>query len=107
MPCDQIRLMRVAVREVVRNQYEVGRVDRALLDAALCELRIPVKACEYDGTTLTIRSQGSTLDLTLDQIKVAYSQQVVTATAKRYGWKLRVQETNDQGEPVYTYQKAV
>jgi hypothetical protein len=107
MPCDQIRMMRVAARQVINNEFEVGKLDRGLLDKALHEgLKIPIGVCAYNGETLIIRTTGGTIELTIDQIKVAYSQQVVKATAKRYGWKLQEETTNAQGEPQYVYQKA-
>jgi hypothetical protein len=107
MPCNQIRLARVAARQVINNEFEVGKLDRDLLDKALHEgLKIPIGACAYTGAILTIRSTGRVIDLTLDQIKVAYSQQVVKATAKRYGWKLQEETATTQGEPQYVYQKA-
>jgi hypothetical protein len=110
MPCDQVRRSRVALREITNNRFDVGKVDRDLLNHALHEgLKIPLGACVYDGETLTIRSVGGKLRLTLDQIKVAYSQQVVESQARRQGWQLRldVPETNELGERQYVYRKAV
>jgi hypothetical protein len=106
MPCDSIRQTRVAIQQVTDNVFDIGQRERALLDLALKALGFSARQYQYDGDQLTIQTVGR-LRLTLDQIKVAYSTEVVKATAKKYGWKLRLEETNTQGEQQFTFKKAM
>ena len=102
MPCDQIRTMRVAVTQIVDNTFDIGKVDGALLHDALLSLNVPERATTYDGKTLTIRTSGGPLPITLDQIKVAYSTKVVEKTAKKFGWQVKTQAcTQDGVQTVY------
>ena len=100
MPCDRVRQVRVLIVPVTVNTFEVGARDRTLLAEALQTLQVSDYA--YDGSRLVVRTRGRS-ELTTDQIKVAYSQQVVKKVAKRYGWAL--QETRTAREIQYTVSK--
>jgi hypothetical protein len=102
MPCNQIRRMQVAIVPLTENVFDIGQRDKALLDAAL--LQLGITAYTYSGERLTITTRGR-LALNVNQIKVAYSQQVVSAASKRFGWKITKQRLNDQGEPEYEVER--
>lgn len=85
MPCDQIRLTQVAL----------DRVDPGHMTAALTALGLSPRL-EQDGKTIRF-GRGETINCStgqsqlaanrdVNEIKRAYSGQVVQATAKKFGW---------------------
>lgn len=101
MPCDSIRRVRVAIRPLTENVFDIGQRDKSLLDAALKELGIGADSYSYNGEKLTIVARGR-LALTVDQIKVGYSQQAVQATARKFGWRINaVKSKPDANQYVY------
>lgn len=73
-----------------KTEIALEKADRTLLEAAMLSLGVTVDQYTYNGATVTVR--GRTLET--NTIKVAYSRQVVQATAKRYGWQLQPKKSN-------------
>lgn len=91
MPCDSIRTNSV-------DLSSIGRIDLKLLAAALNALglgaavqtdgTIQGRNVYYGGGQLTLSGYTAT-QIKLDQVKQAYSAEVVKSTAKRFGWTLK------------------
>ncbi len=90
MPCYQIQTTTV----------ELGKVDPQLLDAAMQQLQIEKTMYAYDAQAGQIKLYGYARQTKIDEIKVAYSKQVVAKTATRFGWKLKTADGNK-----YTFTK--
>lgn len=105
MPCDTIQTSRVAWKDTT---------DPKLLKGALESLGYTVTETAtgltfynrdtgaegtYRKTILTIRSSYG-VDESQEQVKRAYSEQVVQVAARSYGWTLRKQ-TNSAGNTQY------
>ena len=90
MPCDQIRTVTL----------NIGKCDKTLLSAAMQELGYAT-GWTYNEQSQTILIKGRTAgNVEVNQIKQAYSRQVIQSQAQRFGWKLLKQEGNQ-----FTYQK--
>jgi len=91
MPCDTIQL----------NTIEIGKMNRALLEAALKGLKatnirvlgngvasfyLEGQSCRIEGGRLTVREGYEHI---ADRVKVAYSRQVLGFQAKRNGWQVK------------------
>jgi hypothetical protein len=72
-----------------QTQVALEKADRVLLDAAMLSLGVRPEQYTYNGATVIVRGRA----LESNAIKVAYSQQVVQVTAKRYGWQLNAQKS--------------
>lgn len=94
MPCDTIRTNSV-------DLASIGRIDADLLASALNQLGI---RCTVGSTGTVKYISGSNVNwqpgqdlnlyrgasgISLDQVKQAYSAEVIKSTAKRYGWTLK------------------
>jgi hypothetical protein len=82
MPCYQTRTTSV----------ELKNADDTLLKAAMEALGVEYYDYDYDRASgrVTVRS---TFTLTDNEIKVAYSEQVVASVQKRFGWKVNEPKT--------------
>ncbi len=91
MPCDTIRTTSV-------DLSSIGKIDVELLARGLNALGLGATV-QTDGTIAgrNVSYSGGRLELsgysagrvTLDQVKQAYSAEVVKRTANRYGWTLK------------------
>ena len=78
MPCYTVRTVTV----------EIGQVDEHLLGLAMQSLNIPSYVYNKQAGTIDVRGRAAST-VELNQIKVAYSKQVVLAQAKRFGWQIK------------------
>lgn len=84
MPCYQQRTMSI----------DLGKLDPVLLGEAMDDLGYNKYFYTYDAAAGRISLEGSAADLSIDEIKRAYSAQVVKQTAKRFGWKITQTKAN-------------
>lgn len=85
MPCDTIQTSQV--------QFLPTSTDRDLLDAAMLALGVRPNEYAFDSVTgaLTIPRR-----VNIDQVKRAYSKEVVNRTAAKKGWKISWKQ-NEEG----------
>ena len=79
MPCDTITTAEV----------EIGKLDPKLLSDAM--LFLGVVRYTYANGKLEMQSRN---DVSLAQVKVAYSRAVVLSQARKYGWKVKETQPN-------------
>jgi len=78
MPCDTVQITGI----------QLGKVDAALLEAAMASLDYQRYQWKLIGEEVQVRGQRLT-DEDISAVKVAYSQQVVKQTANKFGWQLK------------------
>lgn len=81
MPCDSI----------IRNTVDIGKVDPGLLEKAMTDLGVPRDYWRHVGQSVQITSYAGAAwaGVTQDNIKQAYSAQVVKTTAAKMGWQVK------------------
>lgn len=77
MPCDTIQ----------RVQVDIGKLDPDHANAAITALGLQ-GTVTYANGRLTVRGGANVADIT-QQVKQAYSAEVVKSQAKRFGWGLK------------------
>lgn len=91
MPCDSVRSISVDLKAL-------GRIDPNLLHAALVCLGVECTVLvngNIQGRNVNwmpgqeMNLYGSASRISLDQVKQAYSAEVVKSTAKRFGWQIK------------------
>lgn len=83
MPCDTVSTAKV--------KLNAASIDSKLLQAAMATLGVG----QYDynlnsNGEITVRNQRSSTEFTA-KVNQAYSKQVVTSQAKRFGWQVKEQ----------------
>lgn len=92
MPCNQIRRTTVALENAnpVLLLAALGKLGYGYMDQVLSERESRAAlASVYDGHTLTL-----TGNLTVNEVKRAYSQEVVQSAAQKYGWRVKSTGSN-------------
>lgn len=99
MPCDTVNTV----------SLDLGKLDHETLFAALQALgKQPEKVsggisfthngyrCSFRDGQLDMRGRSSNYDETINAIKRGYSEQVIKSQAKRFGWQVTAQESQDK-----------